>query len=57
MFGTAVIVFREVLEAALIIGIVTAATRDVPGHGRWISAGVILGLLGSMIVAAFTGKK
>lgn len=56
MFGTAVIVFREVLEAALIIGIVTAATRDVPNNRRWISAGVILGLLGSMIVAASTGK-
>ncbi len=56
MFGTAVIVFREVLEAALIIGIVTAATRDVPGHTRWISAGVVLGLLGSMLVAAFTDK-
>ena len=54
MFGTAVIVFREVLEAAIIIGIVTAATRDVPGHTRWISAGVMLGLMGSMLVAAFT---
>jgi len=56
MFGTAVIVFREVLEAALIIGIVAAATRDVPNNHRWISAGVILGLLGSMIVAGFTDK-
>jgi high-affinity iron transporter len=56
MFGTAVIVFREVLEAALIIGIVAAATRDVPNNRRWISAGVILGLLGSMIVAGFTDK-
>jgi high-affinity iron transporter len=54
MFGTAVIVFREVLEAALIIGIVTAATRDVPNSSRWISAGVLLGLLGAMLVAAFT---
>ena len=54
MLGTAVIVFREVLEAAIIIGIITAATRDVPGHNRWISAGVMLGLMGSMIVAAFT---
>ncbi len=56
MFGTAVIVFREVLEAALIISIVTAATRDVPHHQRWISAGVILGLLGSVLVAGFTDK-
>lgn len=56
MFGTAVIVFREVLEAALIIGIVAAATHDVPNNRRWISAGVILGLLGSMVVAGFTDK-
>jgi high-affinity iron transporter len=56
MFGTAVIVFREVLEAALIIGIVAAATHDVPNNRRWISAGVALGLLGSMVVAGFTDK-
>ena len=54
MFGTAVIVFREVLEAAIIIGIVAAATRDIPGRSRWISAGLLLGLLGSAVVATFT---
>ena len=52
MFGTAIIVFREVLEAAIIIGIVAAATRDVPGRKRWLSAGLLLGLAGSGIVAA-----
>jgi high-affinity iron transporter len=56
MFGTAVIVFREVLEAALIIGIVTAATRDVPGRSRWIVGGLLLGLLGSALVASLTGQ-
>ena len=56
MFGTAVIVFREVLEAALIIGIVAAATRDVPGRSRWIVGGLLLGLLGSTLVASSTGK-
>ena len=54
MFGTAIIVFREVLEAAIIIGIVTAATKDVPLRGRWILSGLMLGLLGSAIVAAST---
>ncbi len=54
MFGTAIIVFREVLEAAIIIGIVAAATRDVPGRTRWLSAGLLVGLLGSGIVAAST---
>lgn len=52
MFSTAVIVFREVLEAAIIIGIIAAATRDVPGRNTWISAGILLGLLGSALVAS-----
>jgi high-affinity iron transporter len=54
MFGTAVIVFREVLEAALIIGIVAAATRTVPGRARWIAGGLLLGIAGACVVAALT---
>jgi high-affinity iron transporter len=54
MFGTAVIVFREALEAAIIIGIVAAAARDVPGRSRWIVSGIVLGLLGSAMVAGST---
>jgi high-affinity iron transporter len=54
MFGTAIIVFREVLEAAIIIGIVAAATRDVPGRSLWLIAGLLAGLAGSGIVAAST---
>jgi high-affinity iron transporter len=53
MLGTALLVFREVLEAALIISIVCAATRGVPRRERWVGAGIVLGLVGSMIVAAF----
>ncbi|ADE12754.1 FTR1 family iron permease [Sideroxydans lithotrophicus] len=54
MFGTAIIVFREVLEASLIIGIVAAATHGVPGSKRWLAAGLVAGLAGSALVAAFT---
>lgn len=54
MFGTAIIVFREILEAAIIIGIVSAATRGVPGRTRWLIAGLVAGLIGSGIVAAST---
>jgi high-affinity iron transporter len=54
MFGTGVIVFREVLEAAIIIGILAAATRNIPNSRRWLVAGLSLGLVGSGIVAAFT---
>jgi high-affinity iron transporter len=55
MFGTALIVFREVLEAALIVGIVGAATRGLVGRARWIGAGVGLGILGALLVAAGAG--
>lgn len=52
MFGSALIVFREVLEAALIVGIVAAATRGIDGRMRWIGAGIAAGILGSLAVAA-----
>ena len=51
MFGTALIVFREVLEAGLIIGIVGAATRGIPARIRWIVTGISAGLVGSLLVA------
>lgn len=53
MLGTAVIVFREALEAAIIIGIVAAATRNVPDSKRWLIAGLLAGVVGSGMVAAF----
>jgi high-affinity iron transporter len=53
MLGALVIVFREVIEAGLIIGIVLAATRGVPGRGNWVAAGVIAGALGAGVVALF----
>lgn len=56
MLGTAIIVFREVLEAALLIGIIAAATRDVPGRSRWLTAGVVGGLLAAALVAASAEK-
>jgi high-affinity iron transporter len=52
MFGTALIVFREVLEAAMIIGIIAAATQGVPARGRWLVGGTLIGLAGSALVAA-----
>ena len=55
MLGALIIVFREVIEAGLIIGIVMAATRGVIGRGRWVTFGVIAGVLGATIVAFFAG--
>ncbi len=53
MLHSAIIVFREALEAALVITIILAATKGLPGRHRWISAGVGLGVLGAMVVAFF----
>jgi high-affinity iron transporter len=55
MLGALIIVFREVIEAGLIVGIVMAATRGVAGRGRWINIGIGGGVLGAAIVAAFAG--
>jgi high-affinity iron transporter len=56
MFASAIIVFREVLEAALIIGILAAATRDIPGRNRWLGAGIAAGLVGASLVALGTDR-
>jgi high-affinity iron transporter len=49
-----IIVFREVFEAGLIIGIVMAVTAGVDGRGRWVAGGVAAGVLGACVVAVFT---
>ena len=55
MLPSLIIVFREVFEAGLIIGIVMAVTSSVPGRGLWVAGGVAAGVLGACIVALFTG--
>jgi high-affinity iron transporter len=55
VIGALIIVFREVIEAGLIVGIVLAATRSVAGSRWWVAGGVTAGVLGSLLVAAFTG--
>jgi high-affinity iron transporter len=53
MLATLIIVFRELIEAGLIVGIIMAATREVPNRGRWIVGGILAGILGSGLVALF----
>jgi len=53
MLATLLLVFREVLEAALIVSIVAAATRGVARRGAWIGSGIALGVLGAGLVALF----
>jgi len=48
------IVFREVFEAGLVVGIVMAVTAGVAGRGTWIAGGVAAGVLGACVVALFT---
>src|SRR5471030_1359166 len=55
MLGALIIVFREVIEAGLIVGIVMAATRGVAGRGRWIMIGISASVLGACVVALFAG--
>jgi high-affinity iron transporter len=50
-----IIVFREVFEAGLIVGIVLAVTRSVPRRNRWIGGGVLAGVAAACLVAAFAG--
>jgi high-affinity iron transporter len=54
MFAALLLVFREVLEAALIVTIVLAVTRGLAGRGRWIVGGIVAGVLGAVVVALFT---
>ncbi len=54
MLASGIIVFREVLEAAIVIGIVLAATRGLRGRDFWVIAGIVAGLAGAAIVALFT---
>jgi len=56
VFASAIIVFREVLEAALIVGIIAAATRGIPGRNRWLAAGIGAGLAGAALVALGTER-
>lgn len=55
MLATGIIVFREVLEAALVITILLAATRGLPRRNLWIGGGSAAGVLGAVIVAVFAG--
>ena len=53
MLGALVIVFREAIEAGLIVGIVLAATRGVPNRAAWVGLGIGVGAVGAGIIALF----
>ncbi|MFM6972585.1 MAG: FTR1 family protein, partial [Alphaproteobacteria bacterium] len=55
-FQIAIVVFREILEIALILGILTTATKEVEGRTKAILSGLFLGLIFAIILAFFTDK-
>src|SRR5262245_13766043 len=56
MLSTAIVIFRESLEISLIMGIVLAATRDLPKRMFWIIGGMFAGVLGAGAVAYFADE-
>ncbi len=55
MLASLIIVFREVFEAGLIVGIVLAATEGIPRRAGWIAGGIGAGLAGAFMLALFAG--
>ena len=53
MLQTFIIIYREVLEIALVVGILIAATRGLSARARWIRRGLALGTAGAVAVAFF----
>lgn len=51
MLAVALLVFREVMEAALIVSVVCAAARGVGRRGRYVIAGMAIGITGALLVA------
>lgn len=56
MLQIAIVVFREILEIALILGILAAATKDIKNRTSWILGGLAAGVISSIILAFFTDK-
>ncbi len=56
MLQIAIVVFREVLEIALILGILASATKEIKGRSNYILAGLFIGISLSIALAFFTDQ-
>lgn len=56
MTQIAIIVFREILEIALILSVLFGATKGMKNRALWINYGLAIGIIGSIIFAALTDK-
>lgn len=54
MLQILIVVFREILEISLIVGILTAVTKKIENRSKYIIFGLTFGILGSLILALFT---
>jgi high-affinity iron transporter len=53
MLSTAIVIFREAFEIALILGVVLAATRGLAGRNAYVWGGFAAGALGAASIALF----
>ena len=53
MLATLIIVFREIIEAGLVVGIVLAATKGIANRGFWVGYGILGGVISACIIALF----
>ncbi|MFG1371752.1 FTR1 family protein [Xanthobacter oligotrophicus] len=56
MIAALLIVFREVLEAGIVTGVVLAASEGIRHRGLWIGLGILGGLSGSALLALFADQ-
>ena len=56
MLAALLIVFREILEAGLVIGVTLAATESIDRRSYWVTGGIVTGLAGATLVAALTAR-
>ncbi|MEP9352014.1 FTR1 family protein [Xanthobacter sp. KR7-65] len=56
MIAALLIVFREVLEAGIVVGVVLAASEGIRHRGLWISFGILGGIAGSGVLALFADR-
>jgi high-affinity iron transporter len=53
MISSLVIVFREMLEMVLVVGVLLAATSGMHGSRQWIGLGIFGGLIGAVFFGLF----
>lgn len=56
MLQISIIVFREIFEIALIVGVLTAATKEISGRSKWLLSGLTCGVVASFALTFFTDK-